>query len=401
MLTAERTGEQQLGRATIGLAIFALSIGGFAVGVTEFAIMGLQREIVYDLGVSYAQGGLLVTFYALGVVIGSPVLALLGAKRERRKSALLLLALFAAAHVLSFLAPNFETLLAARLISGLPHGAFFASAVLMAAQMAGPAKRSRAIAMVLGGLAVANVSGVPAVTWVGQQFGWRWMFAIVAALAVTTMAAIRIFAPRQEPPAGASMRGELKALANRRLWVGIGIAVVGCSGMFAVYTYLPHTSVEVAGLSDSNLPWVILIFGTGMVVGTFAGGWVSDKSVLGTVAIAAGLVATFMTLFGLMAHIAWLMIALLFLIGVATSALNPAMQTHLIDTTPKAPQLAASFHHSAFNAANALGALIGGIVIEAGLGLRAPAFAGALAAALGLLLTFYAIKLTRRAGERV
>ena len=390
-----------LSRTQIALAVLALSIGGFAIGVTEFAIMGLQREIVLDLGVSYAQGGLLVTFYALGVVVGAPILALMGAKRERKRYALVLLALFAGAHVLSFLAPNFETILAARFLSGLPHGAFFATAALMAAQMVGLAKRARAIAVVLGGLAVANISGVPAATWVGQQFGWRWMFVLVTVLALVTMVAIIVFAPRQNPPAGASVGGELRGLANQRLWVGIGLAVVGFSGMFAIYTYLSHISVEVAGLPDAALPWVVFVFGSGMVVGNFVGGWATDKSVLGTVVMAMALVAVFMALFGLLAHIPWLMVLLLFLIGTSASALSPSMQTHLIDTAPKAPQLAASFHHSAFNAANALGALMGGVVIEAGLGLRAPAFAGAAAAVVGLVITVYAIALTKKAGHKV
>lgn len=390
-----------MSRTQIALAILALSIGGFAVGVTEFAVMGLQREIVLDLGVSYAEGGLLVTFYALGVVLGAPVLSLLGAKRERRQYALFLLALFAGAHVLSLLAPNFETILAARFLSGLPHGAFFATAALMAAQMVGLAKRARAIAVVLGGLAIANVTGVPAVTWVGQQFGWRWMFVVVTVLALITMAAISVFAPRQNAPEGASIRGELKGLANQRLWVGIGLAVVGFSGMFAIYTYLSHISVEVAGFSDAALPWVVFVFGSGMVVGNFVGGWGTDKSVLGTVLTAMTLVAVFMALFGTLAHIPWLMVVLLFLIGTSASALSPSMQTHLIDTAPNAPQLAASFHHSAFNAANAMGALMGGIVIDAGLGLRAPAYAGAVAAALGVLITLYAIRLTKRAGQPV
>lgn len=400
-MSAVRPSPSRMTRTQIALAILALSVGGFAIGVTEFAIMGLQREIVLDLDVSYAQGGLLVSAYALGVVIGAPILALMGAKRERRSYALFLLVLFAAAHVFSFLAPTFETVLAARFLSGLPHGAYFATAALMAAQMAGPARRARAIAVVLSGLAIANVTGVPAVTWVGQQFGWRWMFAVVTVLAVVTMLAIIVYAPRQEAPEGASVRGELRGLANQRLWVGIALAVVGFSGMFAIYTYLSHISVEVTGFSDRALPWVVLVFGFGMVIGTFVGGWGSDKSVLGTVLVAMALVMVFMTLFGAFAHIPWLMIVLLFLVGTSASALGPSMQTYLIDTAPAAPQLAASFHHSSFNAANALGAVLGGVVIDAGLGLRAPVFAGALAAALGLLITLYSIYLTRRAGEPV
>lgn len=391
----------RLTRTQIALAILALSIGGFAIGVTEFAIMGLQREIVADLGVSYAQGGLLVSAYAVGVVLGAPVLALLGAGRERRSYAIFLLIIFAAAHIFSVLAQSFEMVLLGRFLSGLPHGAYFATAALMAAQMAGPAKRARAISLVLGGLAIANVSGVPAVTWVGQEFGWRWMFVVVTVLAGVTIAAILLYAPRQSAPEGASVKAEIRGLANQRLWVGILLAVVGFSGMFAIYTYLSHISVEVTGFTDSALPWVVLVFGLGMVVGNFVGGWGSDKSVLGTVLVAITLVAVFMALFGVLAQVPWLMVLLLFLIGTSASALGPAMQTHLIDTAPSAPQLAASFHHSAFNAANALGAIMGGIVIDAGFGLRAPAFAGSIAAALGLVVALYAVYLTRRAGQRV
>lgn len=382
-------------------AILALATGGFAIGVTEFAIMGLQREIVLDLDVSYGQGGLLVSAYAVGVVVGAPVLALMGAKRERKAYALFLLVLFIIAHILSFVAPNFETLLVGRFLSGLPHGAYFATAALMSAQMVGPAKRGRAIAVVLSGLAIANVSGVPAVTWIGQLFGWRWMFLIVAGLAGLTMLAVAFLAPRQDAPAGASVKGELRALANQRLWVGIGLAVIGFSGMFAIYTYLSHVAVEVTGFSDSALPWVVFIFGAGMVIGTFMGGWATDKSVLGTVLIAMIMVALFMALFAALAHIPWVMLILLFCVGVSSSNLSPAMQTHLIDTAPKAPQLAASFHHSAFNAANALGAIVGGVTIDMGLGLRAPAYAGAIAASVGVLIALYAIWLTKRAGQKV
>lgn len=404
--TTERRDEPRMSRKQIALAILALSVGGFAIGVTEFAIMGLQPQAVADLfgevnETTMAQGGQLVTFYALGVVVGAPVLALLGAKRERKAYAIFLLGLFAIAHVLSFFAATFELMLAARFLSGLPHGAYFATAALMAAQMAGPAKRARAISVVLSGIAIANLTGVPAVTWVGQQFGWRWMFAVVAALAVLTILLVMVYAPRQMPPAGASMRGEMRGLANQRLWVGIILAVVGFSGMFAIYSYISYIATDVSGFGEGMVPMIVLIFGSGMVVGNFLGGWGSDKSVLGTVITAMTLVALFMVLFGTLAHIQWLMVLLLFLIGSSASMLGPSMQTHLIDTAPKAPQLAASFHHSAFNAANALGAMMGGWVIAAGFGLRAPAYAGATAAALGLLVTLYAIYLTKRAGEKV
>jgi len=396
MTTAEKTSAMpKYTRKQVALAIIALSIGGFAVGVTEFAIMGLQLEAVQDLGITIPQAGLLISAYAVGVVIGAPILSILGARRERKSYAMLLLGVFILGHVLSFFAPNFETMLVARFLSGLPHGAYFAVAALMAAEMAGPTKRSRAIAVVMGGLAISNVLGVPVVTALGQQFGWRWMFISVILLALITMAAVARYAPRQMPPAKATMRSEIMGLKNKRLWVGIMLAVVGFSGMFALYSYIAPVSTEITGFSESSLPWIVGLFGAGMVVGNFVGGWAADKSVLGTVVVAMGLVAVFMVLFAYTAHIPALMLIFLFLVGVSASALGPSMQTHLIDTAPDAPQLAASLHHSAFNAANALGALVGGQVIAADLGLRAPSYVGAFAAVLGVMVALYAIRLTR------
>jgi len=397
MTTAEKTSAMpKYTRKQVALAIIALSIGGFAVGVTEFAIMGLQLEAVQDLGITIPQAGLLISAYAVGVVIGAPILSILGARRERKSYAMLLLGVFILGHVLSFFAPNFETMLVARFLSGLPHGAYFAVAALMAAEMAGPTKRSRAIAVVMGGLAISNVLGVPVVTALGQQFGWRWMFISVIVLALITMAAVARYAPRQMPPAKATMRSEIMGLKNKRLWVGIMLAVVGFSGMFALYSYIAPVSTEITGFGESSLPWIVGLFGSGMVVGNFVGGWAADKSVLGTVVVAMGLVAVFMVLFAYTAHIPVLMLIFLFLVGVSASALGPSMQTHLIDTAPDAPQLAASLHHSAFNAANALGALVGGQVIAADLGLRAPSYVGAFAAVLGVFVALYAIRLTRR-----
>lgn len=385
----------------VAVAILALSLGGFAIGVTEFAIMGLNAAAAADLGISEAQGGLLVTFYAAGVVVGAPLLSLLGAKRERKTYALVLLGIFAFAHLFSYVAPSFEAMLYGRFISGLPHGAFFATAALMAAHMAGPVRRARAIAVVLSGIAIANLVGVPVVTWAGLEFGWRIMFLVTAALAVITMVAVTFCAPKIWPPEGSSVRGELKGLWNRRLWVGITLAVVGFSGMFAIYSYISYTAMEVTGLSASAIPLVVFFYGLGNVIGNFVGGHYSDRSVLGTVMAGTVTVAVCMALFGLFAHIPALMVTFLLLIGIASGGLGPSVQTHLLDTAPRAPQLAASFQHSAFNSANAIGAIMGAAVIDAGLGLRAPAFAGAITAFLGVLICAYAIHLTKKAGHAV
>lgn len=401
MRTVSGSGGPQYSPKQIIIAIIALAMGGFAIGVTEFAIMGLQRDARADLGISEFEGGLLVSFYAFGVVLGSPVLALMGARRERKSYGLFLLGFFAVAHLFSFIAPNFEMMLVSRFLSGMPHGAYFATAALIAAHMAGPTKRAQAIAVVLSGLTIANMAGVPLVVWLGQLWGWRTMFLVAAVVALLTMVAVGYAAPRQPAAEGASIKSELKGLKNQRLWVGVFLAVFGFLGMFAVYSFIADIAVDLAGLGESTLPFVTFIFGTGMVIGTFVGGWLTDKSVLYTVLGMAIAVAISMTLFGLLADVGWIMISLLLFLGAASAGLGPAMQTHLIDTAPRAPQLAATFQHSAFNASNGLGALMGGIVIDMGLGLRAPAFAGAGFAVLGVIVTLYAIHLTKREGLKV
>lgn len=398
-----RPGMEDPGYSTrqVIIAILALSLDGFAIGVTEFAIMGLNAAAAEELDISDSQGGLLVTFYAAGVVVGAPLLSLMGAKRERKTYALVLLGIFAFAHLFSYFAPSFEAMLYGRFISGLPHGAYFATAALMAAHMAGPVMRARAIAVVLSGIAIANLVGVPVVTWAGLEFGWRIMFLVTAGLAVITMVAVAFCAPKIWPPEGSSVRGELKGLWNQRLWVGIILAVVGFSGMFAIYSYISYTAMHVTELSSAAIPIVVFFYGLGNVIGNFVGGHYSDKSVLGTVMVGTVTVAVCMALFGAFAHIPVLMVTFLFLIGVASGGLGPSVQTHLLDTAPRAPQLAASFQHSAFNSANAIGAIMGAAVINAGLGLRAPAFAGSITAFVGVLICAYAIYLARKAGDPV
>lgn len=388
-------GEGQMPFGRLAAAIFALSMGGFAIGVTEFSIMGLLQEAVADLDVTIPQGGHLISAYALGVVVGGPVLAITSAKRERRGLALMLLGLFGVGHLLSFLAPNYETMLAARFISGLPHGAFFGVAALMAAQMAGPLRRAKAISAVLSGLAVANVLGVPLVTAAGQQFGWRWMFAIVLALTVVTMVAVRAFAPPQAPAAGASMRREFKGLGSKPLWVAVAMSVIGFSGMFALYSYISPVMTDVAGLRVEMLPLVVGLYGVGMVVGNALGGWAADKSVMATIVVAMGLSSVFLFAFSATAGSVAMALVSMFLVAVTGSMLSPSVQTHMIDAAPQAPSIGATIHHSAFNAANALGAVLGAQVLTWGFGLRAPSFVGAIGAAVGVLIALHAWKLKR------
>lgn len=379
----------------IGRVVIILALGTFAIGVTEFAMMGLMQEAVADLGVPLPSGGQLVSAYAMGAVIGGPILSILCAKVERRRLLLILLGLFAVGHVISLIAPNLQTLIAGRFLSGIPHGAYIATAALLVGGLVNPGKRAQAVSWILAGLTVANVVGVPAVTWLGQLAGWRWMFGIALIVAVVTLVSTLLWVPQQQPPATSSIRTEFSGLASGRLWAAILLAVLGFSGMFALYAYVSPVLTQVAGLPEAALPFVLGLYGVGMVIGTFIGGWAADRSVLGT--IFGGLIMLFasLALFAVTAHILPLAIVFLVFVGISGTALSPAMQTHLVDCTPHAPQLSSALNHSAFNLANAFGAWAGGILLSQGWGLRAPSALGATTALLGavaigvfLLLSF-------------
>ncbi|MCC3295510.1 MFS transporter [Arthrobacter sp. zg-Y411] len=380
----------------VSLAITALAAGGFAIGTTEFAIMGLLQEMIAELGVSVPEGGHVISAYALGVVVGAPLLAAAGAKMPRKWLALGLMAFFAVANLSSFIAPDYGWLLVTRFLSGLPHGAFFGVAAVIAASLVAPTRRGWAISMVMLGLSIANVVGVPFATWLGQLAGWRWMFVLVGAIALLTVALVAWFVPFQATHPDASIRRELSALRRMQMWLALLVGTVGFGGFFAVYTYISPTMTEVAGFSMGVLPLIVGLYGVGQVVGNIVGGRIADRSVMGSIyAVLAGTVL-------ILAVYAWGVqykagaIILVFLVGAIGSALTPALQTRLLDVSPGAASLASSLNHAALNMANALGAMAGGLVIAWGWGFRSPAIVGAVLALLGLGVALLSGALDRR-----
>ncbi|MCC3297016.1 MFS transporter [Arthrobacter caoxuetaonis] len=380
----------------VSLAITALAAGGFAIGTTEFAIMGLLQEMVADLRVSVPEGGHVISAYALGVVVGAPLLAAAGAKMPRKWLALGLMAFFAIANLSSFFAPDYGWLLVTRFLSGLPHGAFFGVAAVIAASLVAPTRRGWAISMVMLGLSIANVIGVPFATWLGQQAGWRWMFVLVGAISLVTVALVARFVPFQAAHPEASIRRELSALRRMQMWLALLVGTVGFGGFFAVYTYISPTMTEVAGFSMGVLPLIVGLYGVGQVVGNIVGGRIADKSVMGSIyAVLAGTVL-------ILAIYAWGVqykasaIVLVFLVGAIGSALTPALQTRLLDVSPGAASLASSLNHAALNMANALGAMAGGLVIAWGWGFQSPAIVGAVLALMGLGVALLSGALDRR-----
>lgn len=367
----------------VHLAEVALAVGGFAIGTGEFGIMGLLPDVASDIGVSIPVAGHVISGYALGVVIGAPVIAVLAARLSRRTLLLASMTVFAAGNVASALAPDYGWLVVLRFLTGLPHGAYFGVASLVAANMAQPNQRARAVGRVMLGLAVATLLGVPLATSFGQMVGWRAAFAVVGAIAALTILLIWRFVPADRADAAASPFRELGALRRLQVWLTLGIGAVGSGGMFAVFSYITPTLVNVAGIRESLVPFVLCVFGTGMIIGNVAGSRLADRALLPTI---GGLLVWNAAVLGLLvftAGHAWLAVTNVLLIGTGF-AVVPGLQTRLMDVAADAQTLAASLNHSAFNIANALGAWTGGLTIAAGYGWTSTGWVGTSVALGGL-----------------
>jgi DHA1 family inner membrane transport protein len=381
------------------LAVVALALGGFGIGTTEFVSMGLLPDIAHGLGISEPTAGHVISAYALGVVVGAPLIAALTARMARRTLLLALMTLFTLGNLASMLAPSYGALVAARFFAGLPHGAFFGVAALVAAHLMGPANRAKAVAHVLTGLTVATVLGVPTASWLGQSLGWRAAFGLVVAVGVITVTALYFWLPGQlrRMPVTSPLT-ELSALRRMQVWLALIVGMIGFGGMFAVYTYISTTMTDVAGLPRSLVPLALMVFGVGMFLGNLAGGRLADRSVIRALYLSMGALAVVLAVFVVAAHNPWTALLVLFGVGASGSAVGPALQTRLMDVAHDAQTLAAALNHSALNIGNATGAWVGGLVITAGYGYTAPAAAGAGLALAGLVVLTASVLLQRRRG---
>lgn len=379
--------------------ILALAIGGFGIGTGEFVPMGLLPEIAADLGVSIPEAGHLISSYALGVVVGAPLIAALGSRMPRRRLLIGLGVLLTLGNVLSAIAPDYWSLMGARFLAGMPHGAYFGVASLVGAAIAGEGRRAWAVTRMMLGLSVANVIGVPIAAWLGQQYGWRVAFLSIVVVGVMNVIALIMLLGPVPDQKDASVRGELSALKSAQVWLTLGVGAIGFGGVFALYSYISPVFTNEADLDISLIPIVLVIFGSGMVVGNiFWGRWI-DRSVVGSMAILLVLMAAFLTMFALAAGNPYLAMPSLFLVGSAT-ALASATQTRLMDVAGKAQTMAAALNHSAFNMGNALGAFLGGLVIAAGWGWRAPSWVGVGLAIAGLGILGLSVALEKREAAR-
>jgi MFS transporter, DHA1 family, inner membrane transport protein len=364
-------------------AELALGLGGFGIGTGEFAIMGLLPDVASDLGASVPAAGHLISAYALGVVLGSPLIAMLAARAPRRGLLVALAACFAACNFASALSPDYGCLVAWRFLCGMPHGAYLGVAALTAASLVPAAERTRAIGRMMLGLTGATLLGVPLATSLGQAFGWRACFALVGSIGALTCLLILRWVPRAPAAADAGPLRELGALARRQVWLTLGVGSVGFGGLFAVVSYITPTLTELAGLAPRQVPLVLAVLGVGMILGNLVGSWLADRALTRTI---GGLLIwniLVLSLFSLVVRSAWAAVPTVLLIGSGV-ALVPALQARLIDVAGDAQTLAAALNHSAFNIANALGAWLGGLVVTAGFGWASTGWVGVGLAVLGL-----------------
>ncbi|MCQ4297642.1 MFS transporter [Pseudomonas stutzeri] len=372
----------------------ALAMGGFAIGTGEFAIMGLMPNVAEGLGISEPQVGNVISTYALGVVVGAPLLAILGSRLFRRQLLLLLMGFFALGNFASALAPDYATLMAFRFVTGLPHGAYFGVAMLVAASMVPPDKRAQAVARVLMGLTVAILIGNPLATWLGQWLSWRYAFALVGAIALLTVLLVALFLPLNRDEPRNSPLHEIRAFNRPQVWLALAISSIGFAGMFCVFSYMAPTLLEVTGVSAGWIPFALAAFGLGGIVGNLVGGWLFDKLRFKAVAWLLLWSALVLLVFPLAAHSVWTIFPAVFAVGTMVS-LSPALQTHLMDVAADAQTLAAASNHAAFNVANALGPWLGGLAITAGFGWTSTGYIGAATAVGGLLVFAWAWKIER------
>ena len=375
--------------------VFALSLGGFAIGTSEFAGMGLMPQLVSSLEVSEPEVGHLISAYALGVVVGAPLLAIAGASWRRRPLLLALMVFYALAHVASAVVPTYSGLLVARFVAGLPHGAYFGVAALVAVAISPPEKRGRAVSLVMLGLVIAILIGNPLAAWAGQHVSWRWVYAAVAGIALLTAGLLArwlpatLAFPRSEP------RRELRAFHRAPVWQALAIGAIGFAGMFTVFSYLAPTMLQVTRVSDAWIPVGLAGFGVGGVIGTFAGGWLFDRYRLRGAGVVLAWAAGWLLLIPWLAQSLPTLLLATVAIG-AMGALGPILQSHLMDVAGDAQTLAAASHHAAFNAANALGPWLGGLAIAAGWGWTSTGPVGAATAVAGIGLYLWARWTLRR-----
>ena len=378
------------------LGLIALAMGGFGIGLTEFVIMGLLPEVSADFEVTESVAGYLISGYALSVAIGAILLTAAVTRFERKKVLLSLMVLFIIGNLMSALAPSYEVMMGGRIVAALCHGAFFGIGSVVAADMVAPNKRAGAIAMMFAGLTIANVLGVPFGTLLGQQLGWRstfWAITVIGVIALIGIAALVPTTPASTT--GGGLRGELGAFRNKQVWLSIAITILGYGGMFGAFTYIAFTLTEVTGFATSSVPWLLILFGSGLFVGNFLGAKAADRSLTKALVWILAILTVVLIVFAATAESKVMTVISLFFMGAFGFATVPGLQMRIMNYASAAPTMASGANIAAFNVGNALGAWLGGITIAAGLGFTSPIWMGAAVTVAGLLVLIVAAKIDR------
>ncbi|MFF0146772.1 DHA1 family inner membrane transport protein [Amycolatopsis sulphurea] len=382
------------------VALLALAVGAFGIGTTEFVMMGVLPQAASDFHIDIPSAGYFISAYALGVVIGAPLLTALAVRLPRKTMLLAMMGLFTLGNGLFALSPNQDFGIAFRFLAGLPHGAFFGAGAVVASSLARPGERAKAVSMMFMGLTMANVIGVPVGTLLGQQFGWRVTFGLVALIGLVAIATIAKLVPHQGRPAEPSLRGELGAFRRPQVWLALAIVMFGLGGVFACMSYIAPMLTDVAGYSPSNVTVLLSLTGVGMTLGNFLGGRLADKALMPSLYVALLSLATVLAIFTVTAQGKVGAAITIFFVGFAGFMIGPMMQARIMEKAGGTPSLVSAAVQSAFNIANSIGAYLGGLVIAGGLGLLAPNWVGALLAVLGVSIAAVSGLLDRREAAR-
>ncbi|WP_320672081.1 MFS transporter [Patulibacter defluvii] len=378
------------------LALLALALGAFAIGTTEFVIVGLLPEVAASFDVSISSAGLLISGYALGVAVGAPLLTAAVTRISRKTVLLTLMGVFIVGNVLAALAPSYGVLMVARVVAAFAHGAFFGIGAVVAANLVAPERRASAIALMFTGLTAANVLGVPLGTFLGQQLGWRSTFWAVSLFGAVGLVGILTLVPRQPAAAAGALRRELAAFRRPQVWLALGTTALGFGGVFASFTYISPMMTELAGFSDGTISWLLVLFGVGLVAGNVIGGRLADRALMPSLYAILLTLSAVLALFAFSAHSQAASIVTIVLFGAAGFATVPALQARVMQQAAGAETLASAANIASFNLGNALGAWLSGLAIAGGLGYTAPNWIGAALAAGGLLLALVSGYLERR-----
>ncbi|MDN5718089.1 MAG: MFS transporter [Janibacter sp.] len=379
----------------VGIALTALVLGGVGIGVTEFVTMGLLPEIAHGIGTSIPQAGHTISAYALGVVIGAPTIAIFGNRLPRRELLVALMALFAIGNALSAMASGYELLMLARFVAGIPHGAFFGIASIVAFDIVAVGRGGWAVSRIMLGIPIANVAGVPLATWLGQQAGWRSAYWLVAGIGILTAVLVSTVVPHQAADTEADVRSELAAFKDSQVWLTLLIGSIGFGGVFAMYSYISPILRNQTGLPADAVPIYLFVYGVGGLVGTVIAGRLVDRSVLGTLVGSTIATGASLAAFAWAANWAVPAAIVLLLVCISVSAFVLALQLRLMEVAGKARTLGAAGNHAALNVANALGAWLGGLVLAAGWGWQAPSLVGAGLSVAGLIVLVLSLRIHR------